>query len=191
MDIHHDHPMTETPTTTEPRRGFFASLAALALAAFGLAVPALTAVAAYVNPLRRKSAAGRFIRVASLTALPSDGTPRKFPVIADRVDAWNRYPNEPIGAIFLCRTESDAVEAYHVVCPHAGCSIVFQQSDDGGKFVCPCHVASFDLQGKRLDKTSPSPRDMDTLEVEIRGKAEVWVRFENYITGITDKIAEA
>ena len=34
-----------------------------------------------------------------------DGPPQRCPVIADRSDAWNRYPDEAIGAIFLCRAE--------------------------------------------------------------------------------------
>ena len=57
-------------------------------------------------------------------------------------------------------------------------------------FVCPCHNARFDLSGKRLDATSPSPRDLDTLEMEIRGD-EIWVKFQNFRTGTAQKIAEA
>ena len=106
--------------------------------------------------------------MTSLDALPDDGSPQKFPVIADRTDAWNFFPNVPVGAVYLRRTGKDQVEALQVVCPHAGCSIMLEKKGPGtiikGEkkvpdtfFFCPCHAASFDLAGKRLDDTSPSP----------------------------------
>jgi menaquinol-cytochrome c reductase iron-sulfur subunit len=122
--------------------------------------------------------------------LPEDGTPRKTPVIADRTDAWTSYQNEPIGAVFLSRS-GDKVIALQVVCPHAGCSINFEGSGKEGKFFCPCHAASFDLAGKRTDAVSPSPRDMDALEVEVRNGNEVWVKFESFGVGTAAKVALA
>jgi Rieske Fe-S protein len=57
-------------------------------------------------------------------------------------------------------------------------------------FFCPCHSASFDRDGKRSGSDCPSPRDMDTLEVELRGR-EVWVDYRKFRTGIVPKIAES
>lgn len=163
---------------------------ALALGSGGLAyvVPALAGIAAFLNPLKQKSQAGQFLRVASLDLLPEDGTPQKVSIVSDRTDAWNRFPNEPIGAILVRRTEGGQVEALNVVCPHAGCSVQYHAKD--GKLFCPCHAASFGLDGKRLDATSPSPRDLDALDVEIRDGTEVWVRFQNFRTGIPEKVEE-
>jgi Rieske Fe-S protein len=155
-----------------------------------LAVPAVIGVASFLNPLRQRSPAGEFMRLTSLDVLPEDGTPRKVPVIADRADAWNTYSAEAIGAVFLRRTGKE-VAALQVICPHAGCSISFENNQSGGKFFCPCHVASFDLAGKRTDATSPSPRDMDTLDVEIRNQNEVWVKFESFAIGTAKKVAQA
>lgn len=171
----------------ENRRGFCATTATIALGLAAYAVPAVTALLALLNPLRQKSQSGQFIRLASLAVLPEDGTPRKFPVIADRSDAWNRFPAEPIGAVYLRRLGPKQVQAFQVVCPHAGCFVSY----DGPKniFFCPCHNASFDLEGKRLDAVSPSPRDLDSLDVELRNDAEVWVKFENFRTGTSQKIA--
>ena len=173
----------------DPRRRFV--IQALALGSGGLAyvVPALAGIVAFLNPLKQKSQAGQFLRVASLDLLPEDGTPQEVSIVSDRTDAWNRFPNEPIGAVLLRRTEGGQVEAINVVCPHAGCSVQYHPTD--GKLFCPCHAASFALDGKRLDETSPSPRDLDTLEVEIRNGTEVWVRFENFRTGIIEKVPEA
>ena len=126
-------------------------------------------------------------RLANLETL--DEVPKKFSIVADRTDAWNRFPNEPVGAVYLRKTAEDQVQAIHVVCPHAGCSVQYQAGGD--KFFCPCHSASFDLSGARLDETSPSPRNLDTLEVEIREQSEVWVKFVNFRTGTPEKIEEA
>jgi len=173
----------------DDRRGFLGNATAVLLGALGLAVPAVAGIVTALNPLRQKSQAGQSIRLATLDVLPEDGTPRKFPVVADRTDAWNRFPNEPVGAVFLRRTGAKQVEAIHVVCPHAGCFVDYVAKED--EFLCPCHMAHFDLTGKRKDENSPSPRDLDTLEVEIRGDSEVWVKFQNFRTGTPDKVVEA
>ena len=173
----------------ENRRGFIGQAVAVLCGGVALLVPAAVGVAAFLNPLRQKSQSGQFMRLASLDVLPDDGTPRKVPVIADRTDAWNTYPAEPIGAVFLRRT-GGKVTALQVICPHAGCSINFEGSAAAGKFFCPCHAASFDLAGKRTDPTSPSPRDMDTLDVEIRNKNEVWVKFQTFGVGTAKKVAQ-
>jgi menaquinol-cytochrome c reductase iron-sulfur subunit len=170
------------------RRGFLGQAIAVLCGGVAMLVPAAAGIAAFLNPLRQKSQSGQFMRLAALDVLPEDGTPQKVSVIADRTDAWNRYPREAIGAVFL-RRQGKKVEALQVVCPHAGCSINFEAAGKSGKFFCPCHAASFDLAGKRIDATSPSPRDMDSLEVEIRNKNEVWVKFQTFGVGTNAKVA--
>ena len=64
-------------------------------------------------------------------------------------------------------------------------------TQDENEFLCPCHNAHFDLTGKRKDENSPSPRDLDTLDVEIRNGSDVWVKFQNFRTGIPNKVVEA
>lgn len=182
----------ENPPAARPgedRRNFLARWLALALGAVAYLVPATLALVASLNPLRQKGMAGEFLRMTALEALPEDGTPRRFPVIADRTDAWNRFPAEPVGAVYLRRTGPKQVEAIQVVCPHAGCFVDYDAQKN--IFFCPCHVASFDLSGKRLDATSPSPRDLDVLDVELRGEGEVWVKFQNFPTGTSRKVAES
>jgi len=184
-------PLPNKPPAGEQRRGFLAELIAWICGGVALLVPVAAGMVAFLNPLRQKSQGGGFIKLATLATLPEDGVPQRFPVVAERTDAWNRFPNEPIGAVWLRRTAANAVEALQVVCPHAGCSIVYDDAEGEGKFFCPCHAATFGLGGERLEKTSPSPRDMDTLETEIRNNTEVWVKFQNFRTGTPKKIAEA
>ena len=131
------------------------------------------------------------MRVASLEAIPADGVPRRFAVLAEKVDAWTRTPQTPIGAVYLRRTaEGDAIgkiTALNVVCPHAGCFVAYMA--DRKVFQCPCHTSAFNLQGVRLSAKSPSPRDMDTLEVDPYKLAggEVLVEYINYYPGKPNK----
>jgi Rieske Fe-S protein len=128
------------------------------------------------------------IRVASLATLPLGGPPQRCPVIADRSDAWNGCPGEAVGAIFLCRVGEKEVIALQTICPHNGGCVAY---DSGKKnFYCPSHGATFDALGNRLAQKSVSPRSMDTLEVEIRNGTEVWVKFEKFQDGTSQKIVK-
>ena len=169
------------------RRGFLKK----ALAAIIGAVLTLTPVAAglrvLLDPLRRKSAAGGAVKVTSLEALPADGVPRKFSVIADREDAWNKFQRVPVGAVYLRRTKEGKIAALNVVCPHAGCFVDFHATKE--KFICPCHNSAFAVDGTIADASSPAARGLDSLEVEVRQEREVWVKFQNFEAGKAKKIA--
>ena len=186
---------THTPAVHgDNRREFMEKATALGAGAVAILAPVGIGLGAFLDPLGKAGGGeGLKVKITTLDALPDDGTPRKFAVIADRVDAWNKFFNEPIGNVFLRRVPGKPKEvvAYQVVCPHAGCAILYEAGDAGGKFFCPCHLASFDLDGRRTDAVSPSPRDMDTLTVEIGEQNEVFVVFQNFVVNKADKIALA
>jgi menaquinol-cytochrome c reductase iron-sulfur subunit len=110
-------------------------------------------------------------------------------VLATRVDAWNRATQVPIGAVYLRRTTDGKVSAFNVVCPHAGCFVDFLP--DRGSYLCPCHNSTFTLTGKIADRSSPAPRGLDALDVEVRDGKEVWVTFQNFLAGRAEKIPVA
>jgi menaquinol-cytochrome c reductase iron-sulfur subunit len=124
------------------------------------------------------------VLVTRLSAVRADGAPQKFTVTSDRTDAWATYADTPIGAVYLRRI-GDEVVALNTVCPHAGCFVGL--APDRSRFACPCHKSSFDLDGVVNDPASPSPRDMDVLETEVRNGDEVWVRFQHFLPGREDK----
>lgn len=164
-------------------------LAAGAAALAGV-LPPLTGLGVLLNPLRKKSSLGQAVRVTSLSALPADGVPRKFPVVTDRVDAWNHFHNVPIGAVYLRRTEENSVEAFSVNCPHAGCFVEYRSAEKN--YLCPCHDSRFHIDGSIQDPNSPSPRGLDSLEVDeekLQNLNEVWVRFQKFQAGKAQKQA--
>lgn len=168
------------------RRGFFSQAAAIVIGGFVGLVPLASGLAVFLDPLRRKAGGGKFLRVASLDAVPDDGVPRAFPVIAERVDAWTQSI-EPVGAVYLRRQPGQAApECLTATCPHAGCFVAYDGPSN--TFKCPCHNSSFAVDGAII-APSPSPRAMDSLECEV-DQQEVLVKFENFYTGKAEKVVK-
>jgi menaquinol-cytochrome c reductase iron-sulfur subunit len=179
--------MNEQDLPAQPeRRRFLTRATALTLGGVATLVPAGAGLVMLLDPLRHKARAGSFLRVATLNSLPEDGAPRQFAIVADRQDAWNKFPQVRVGAVYLRKTGPREVQAINVVCPHAGCFVNYQAEQT--QYLCPCHNSSFALDGRIKDPSSPSPRPLDTLEVKVGEDGAVWVKFENYRAGIHEKI---
>ncbi len=178
-----------SPQPDTSRRNFLRRAAAVVIGAIAVLIPGGAGLAVLLDPLRRKAGKAGFLRVTTLDAIPTDGSPRKFPVVADKSDAWNKYPNTPIGAVYLQR-KGDTVVAFNVACPHAGC-FVDAIADNGG-FHCPCHNSRFNPDGS-VTPNSPSPRGLDPLEVDPIALRDgvVKVRFENFVAGTPERTARS
>lgn len=191
------HPPNRPQVNSVERRNFLVATAAAIIGGITSLFPIAVGLFSFADPLRRRNRSNGdgFIRIASFRAVPPDGVPRQFAVISDRTDAWNRYPNEPIGAIYLRRTADEqnqpVIEAFNAICPHAGCFVAY--ASDRRVFQCPCHNSAFGLDGSIIEP-SPSPRPMDTLEAQIRTEGDsqsIWVKFENYYSGRAEKSVKA
>jgi menaquinol-cytochrome c reductase iron-sulfur subunit len=168
------------------RRKFCKGAAAVVLGGMAVSAPLGAGLSTLLDPLRRRVAdEGAWARVAVLAALPDDNVPRKFSVIADQIDAWNKFPDAPIGAVYLRRGPKGEIEALNAICPHAGGFVDYLPSQQC--FLCPLHKSLFNPDGSIKDPKSPAPRAMDSLAVEMREGA-IWVRFENFRAGIARKI---
>lgn len=204
MSPHSDSSRHEASSSPEPRRSLLTKLAAASVGAVVGLFPVVTGLVTFLNPLRGKreipekhrsqtgSAPAGYVRICALNALAVGGTPQRFAVIDDQVDAWNFAPRQPIGAVFVERTSEAEIRVLNATCPHAGCSV----SCDGAAYNCPCHNSSFQLDGTKRASSSgrenPSPRDMDSLDVDpqLLSRGEVWVAFTNFYTGREEKIAK-
>ena len=171
---------------SEARRDFLKKACAACIGGVVILPPVAAGVAVLLDPIRKKAGVGEFVQVGFLSALPEDGSPRKFTVLTTREDAWNKMTNVPVGAVYLRRTGAGGVQALNVVCPHAGCFVDFVQARNS--YLCPCHDSTFAVDGKINDPKSPAARGMDELEAEIRNGTEVWVKFQNFLAGEAVKI---
>lgn len=180
----------------EPRRQFLGvSVAAGLLGGLVGLVPAIPGFGVFLDPMLRSrkkagaAAAGesdKLLRVGTVDGVPADGTPIQVPVIADLTDVWNRESNQPIGSVFLRRLANGSIQCFNSICPHAGCKVSY--AEDRKVFQCPCHTSSFELDGKAI-QPSPSPRDMDPLDVTL-DNGDIKIKFVNYLPGKVDRVAK-
>jgi nitrite reductase/ring-hydroxylating ferredoxin subunit len=97
-------------------------------------------------------------------------------------------------SVWLVRRNENAVDAYSIVCPHAGGRLKCDESE----FFCPKHGARFDMQGHRLKaddngRANPAPRDMDSLPVQcVMDDADgpfVEVKYQQFLIGTPKQVA--
>lgn len=169
------------------RRDFLSKAGSIGLGAVIVAVPAGAGIATLLSPMMDGASSGLTLRLTSVDELPEDGTPRLFQVVAERKDAWTKYPAKPLGSVFIRKDEAGKVVAYNTSCPHAGCSVGFKSMEEG--YYCPCHSSTFLLDGTR-GEVCVSPRGLDELKVDQDKLAigEVWVTFQNFKAGVEDKV---
>lgn len=75
-----------------------------------------------------------------------------------------------INRIYIVRENDGGFLALSIICPHLGCSVLWDESK--GQFDCPCHSSAFDRHGVVL--SSPAPRPLDYYPVMIaEGKVTV------------------
>src|SRR5215203_2110184 len=80
-----------------PRRGFLTGIAAIIAGAIVTLTPLYAALVFAFDPICKKRTrflgadAQGFLPVAKLSDLPADGTPKRFVIRADLIDAWNLF----------------------------------------------------------------------------------------------------
>ena len=185
-----------TPAKPAERRSFIVRFAAAVTGTLVALFPFAAGWGVITNPLRRSRGATaggdpdstKFARVCPLDALPADGLPREFAVVADASDAWTHTAGQRIGAVFLTRSSKapDEVTAFTATCPHLGCAVEFDATKK--EYECPCHKSGFAIDGQKL--FGPSRRGLDSLPVKLADKSgakEVLVQFERFKGGIAAK----
>lgn len=186
----HDSP-PDALTSPQPRRNFFKEALAVTIGTLVGVVPAAVGLVSFLNPLRKSvqakqrpegSDAEGYFRVTRLDSLGE--TPQAFKIIADRKDAWNVFPKEAIGAVYLSRLGTSDVRAFNVSCPHAGCAVDWRPAEHA--YHCPCHNSAFQADGER-SPDSPSARNLDSLAVKVDAGGNVWVKFQNFKAGDKEK----
>jgi Rieske Fe-S protein len=119
------------------------------------------------------------------TTLPEAiGRPRRISVPIPTADRW-QLRMEQFPAFLIRRSDAPGdCYALSAVCPHSGCVVDYQAREQ--QFNCPCHRASFAVDGSKL--TGPSPRGLDPLPLELRDDLALEITVVRYRLNIAERV---
>ena len=180
-----------TPSSPAPhdRRGFLAKLLALGLGAIALAVPTLSALAAFLNPWRQKSEAGdldprgldgRAARRRAAATLPRDCRPLgRLERLSGRGHRRDLpLPRQRRASPSPCNRSARTTAAAFPTIRRRRISTALRTAR--------CSICKAAGSTRRASARATSIR----LEVEIRDGTEVWVKFEKFQDGTAQKIVK-
>ncbi|HWL09732.1 MAG TPA: Rieske 2Fe-2S domain-containing protein [Planctomicrobium sp.] len=172
-----------------PRRSFLVKAAALLVAGVTATVPLFIAFGNVLSPLFRRSKTAAPTEetsyfVGKTGGLIPGGPPQILQVIGTKKDAWTTYPGIALGSVLVRLDDEGQIVCLNARCTHLGCTVGYQSTEN--RLYCPCHAASFSLNGERFNQTPP--RNLDRLDAEIRNGDEIWVRFQNFRSGTEEQI---
>lgn len=153
--------------------------------------PVVSGLLFFLDPiLRRRSNfkggdAEGFLSVTNISELPENGTPLRFVLRADKIDAWNLSKDQTIGTVYLRKLPGNQVIAFNDTCPHLGCKVEYQEGTQS--FLCPCHASAFKIDGEQTNKIPP--RRLDSLESKTDSNGRVWVKYQDFQCGIEEQKA--
>jgi len=130
-------------------------------------------VAYLVDPALKESAKEAWIPVGKLEDLPV-GKPAPFSFTRVQVNGWERTATSHGG--FVLRRSADPADLLilNSRCTHLGCTVNWKE--EANAFLCPCHDAKFDMQGKVLDGPPPRPLDRFTEFRVTEGVLEIFYK---------------
>jgi Rieske Fe-S protein len=174
--------MRDTGTS---RRRFLGLLTNLLIATIGLIV-AIPALGYFLSPLFRKLGKGEtrttFQDAGPLSEIPV-GEWRLVSVEVVHQDGW-RTTRVKHGVWVRRQDQGEqAITVLSSICPHLGCPINWHPGQT--QFNCPCHGATFSVDGQCTG--GPPPRAMDQLEFEVRA-GRLWVRWQDFKIGVAQRV---
>lgn len=179
----------EAARSDGPRRREFFSIA---LGSAIVAAPTVVGLRVVLSPLFSSASGGILARLTTLDSLAVGGPPQAFKVVADKTDAWTTYKDLPLGLVYVQRVAERDVLVFSASCPHAGCAVEYRNEGDRGEhYYCPCHESSFKTDGSLAPDNTQAKRGLDTLEVigKKLQEGEIWIRFQKFKAGISEKKA--
>lgn len=87
--------------------------------------------------------------------------------LSDIPDGESLLGKDLSGRKFLLVRSGDGVRAFSTTCTHLGCQVHWKSEDKA--FICPCHDAVFNGDGKPVKGPPPTP--LAQYPVEIRGSS--------------------
>lgn len=128
------------------------------LIAAGLAIPAGTY---FLSPLWKKEE-DEWLELGDVGEIPK-GEPVKVDFVQRKKDGWETIEGRSSAWVVTADGENFTVFDSH--CTHLGCP--YRWDPDKKQFLCPCHNASFGIDGAVL--SGPPPRPLDEFPSKVVG----------------------
>jgi menaquinol-cytochrome c reductase iron-sulfur subunit len=107
-----------------------------------------------IDPALRENKTGAPMAIGKLENIPV-GTPFPFSFTITKVNGWERTASSFGGFILRKSEDPKDIIILSSRCTHLSCRVNWKE--DVKKFVCPCHDANFDADGKVLSGPPPAP----------------------------------
>ena len=140
------------------RRSFLSCLIAIAGGAIA-AVLGGAGTGYFLSPLWRKKEEA-WIDIGPVKDF-AEGTPSKVDFTVRKRDAWSTI--ESRSSAWIVTADRKEFIAYDPKCTHLGCP--YRWDDLKKQFLCPCHAAVFDVDGRVVKGPPPRPLDRYTAKV--------------------------
>ena len=119
-----------------------------------VAVTGVPVIGYMIDPALKESKAGAAMPIGNLKDIPV-GAPFHFSFTITKVNGWERTASS-FGGFIIRKSESPTdIEVLSSRCTHLSCRVNW--SEAAKAFVCPCHDAKFDADGKVLNGPPPEP----------------------------------
>ena len=124
-------------------------------------------------PLRVQTTEIKWSDAGPISALASPAVPVQRSITVEQIDGWRKAVSEKV--VYVTKGPAGQLQVLSAVCPHLGCSV--QWRDSTHEFECPCHAATFGIDGSRLG--GPAPRALDSLQTQVQN-GHLMVRYQYF-----------
>lgn len=147
------------------RRDFIKATTGVVGGIIGLGI-GIPAIGYLIAPALREDKAGAPVQIGKLEDIPV-GQFHPFSFTITKVNGWERTASN-YGGYILRKSESpNDILVLSSRCTHLSCTVKW--NEETRVFVCPCHDASFDAEGKVVNGPPPEPLGHFEYSVDAEG----------------------
>ena len=162
--------------TIVTRRSFFGTILGIVSSSMG-AVLGLSMFRYVLYPVYAKESEKQWSSIGAASDFAGGKGPVSKPVSFSMRDGWREMVSTQM--VYVNRLSDGRLQVLSSICPHMGCSVAWQPSQE--KFVCPCHGGQFTADGQHI--AGPPPRGLDELRTQVKdGKLQV--QFEYFRSNV-------
>ncbi len=117
----------------------------------------LPAVGYLIDPALKGGSKEAWIPIGKMEDMPELGKPYTFSFTRVQVNGWERTATSHGGFVIRRSETPDDLLILNSRCTHLACTVNWKEEER--IFFCPCHDASFGIEGEVLDGPPPRPLD--------------------------------